>query len=197
MDRKGSAFAGLSVAIVTPFRDGQIDFEDASVPSGFPSRGGDDLHLSRRHHGGISHAFARRARAGDLRSGPACRGADQGHGRHRIQQHGGSDPLDDLGGSRGGGCGAAGRTVLQQADSARFLRALFADFRSGRDPAVHLQHPWPDREEHRTGNDLPPWRTGECHDGQGGYRLAGSGLADPGRQPADAAQRRRQPDPCR
>jgi 4-hydroxy-tetrahydrodipicolinate synthase len=26
MDRKGSAFAGLSVAIVTPFRDGQIDF---------------------------------------------------------------------------------------------------------------------------------------------------------------------------
>jgi 4-hydroxy-tetrahydrodipicolinate synthase len=27
MDRKGSAFAGLSVAIVTPFRDGQIDFE--------------------------------------------------------------------------------------------------------------------------------------------------------------------------
>jgi 4-hydroxy-tetrahydrodipicolinate synthase len=27
MDRKGSAFAGLSVAIVTPFQDGQIDFE--------------------------------------------------------------------------------------------------------------------------------------------------------------------------
>ncbi len=26
MDRKGSAFAGLSVAIVTPFRDGQVDF---------------------------------------------------------------------------------------------------------------------------------------------------------------------------
>jgi 4-hydroxy-tetrahydrodipicolinate synthase len=27
MDRKGSAFAGLSVAIVTPFRDGQVDYE--------------------------------------------------------------------------------------------------------------------------------------------------------------------------
>ena len=88
MSRKGSTFAGLSVAMITPFRDGQVDYPllreqvEFQIAAGttLPVPGGNRRANRRR----LSHPEHERR---DRRGGAGCRGTDQGHGGHRLQQH--------------------------------------------------------------------------------------------------------------
>ena len=84
MSRKGSGFAGLSVAIVTPFRDGKVDFDKlqeqvqfqidagttALVPTGTT---GESPTLSHEEHEQVITAVVE-----------AGGGKNQGDGRHRL-----------------------------------------------------------------------------------------------------------------
>ncbi len=51
MTRKGSAFAGVSVALVTPFRDGELDVDTLRAQVEFQIAGRDHLSVPGGHDG--------------------------------------------------------------------------------------------------------------------------------------------------
>ena len=59
---------------------------------------------------------------------------------------------------------------------------------------LRLQHPRPNRQEYRAGNDRPDGRAAEYRDGQGSDRLDGPGVADHRPHQSHGLQRRRQHD---
>ena len=87
--RKGSAFAGLSVAIVTPFKDGQVDSPTLRTQVEFQIAAGTHVRLPRGHDGRMPDAVARRARAGDLR------GRAGGRGRIKVMAGTGSNSTSE------------------------------------------------------------------------------------------------------
>ena len=178
MPTRSEDFAGLSVAMITPFRDGQVDIEALQRQVEFQIAGRHDLRLPGGHDRRMPHALAPRARAGDRGRGRGGRRPDQGHGRHRLEQHRRGPAADPLGRQGRGRRRAGRRPLLQQADAGRLLSALQGPGRGGRHSDLRLQHPRPDRQEHRAGDDRPHGRVAEHHDGQGGHRLDGPGLAD-------------------
>ena len=124
MKTKGEAFAGLSVALVTPFAGGKIDYDIFRDQIEFQIAAGTDClcpvgttgecpTLSHEEHERII-GFRGRHR----------RGPDQGHARHRLEQHGRGPPADEVRRKGRRRRGPAGRPVLQQADADRLLRAL-------------------------------------------------------------------------
>ena len=124
MPTRSEDFAGLTVAMITPFRDGQIDVEALAAPGGVPGRGRHDVRLSGGHHRRVPHALAPGTRAGDFGRGRGGRRTDQGDGRHRQQQHRGGPAADALGRQGRGRRRAGRRPLLQQAHAGRLLSAL-------------------------------------------------------------------------
>ena len=102
MPTRSEAFAGLSVALITPFRDGAGRPRGPAAAGRVSDRSRHDLPLPGGHHRRIAHAVARRTRAGDRRRGRGGRRADQGHGRHRLQQHRRGPAADEAGPPRRG-----------------------------------------------------------------------------------------------
>ena len=68
MSTKGEEFAGMSVAIVTPFRGGEVDYGLFAEQIEFQVAAGTCWSLSGRHNRRVAHAKPRRARTGH----PVC-----------------------------------------------------------------------------------------------------------------------------
>ena len=197
-DAQGEAFAGLSVAITTPFRDGEVDYAALCASrSIFRSQAGTQVPVPGRHDGRISDATH------EEHERVIAAVVEIAAGRIKVMPGTGSNSTAEAlrltkscrQGRRRRGAGR--RPLLQQADAGRLLSALQGPGRSGRHSDLRLQHSRPHRQEHRARNDRPHGRAAEHHDGQGGDRFDGPGLADPGPDESDRAQRRRQPDACR
>ena len=58
MPTRSEDFAGLTVAMITPFRDGQVDIEALQRNVEFQIACRHDLPLPRGHDGRVPHAFA-------------------------------------------------------------------------------------------------------------------------------------------
>ena len=132
MSTKGEAFAGLSVALVTPFKNGEVDYDAFREQIEFQIAAGTKCICPVGTTGEsptLSHPEHERVIAFVCET--AAR-AHQGDAGHRLQQHGRGAAADE--GGRGGGRrrGAAGGAVLQQADAGRLLSALQGDRRSSR-----------------------------------------------------------------
>ncbi len=150
MPTRAESFAGLSVALVTPFRDGQVDYAAFQAAGRIPDRRRHDLPLPGRHDGRIADALARRARARDRRSGRR-----RPRGRIKVMPGTGSNStsealrLTQVGRQERRRCRAGRRALLQQAHAGGLLPALQGPGRSGRHSDLRLQHPRPHRQEHR------------------------------------------------
>ena len=194
MPTRSEDFAGLSVAMITPFRDGQVDIEALQRQVEFQIEAGTtcvcpvgttgECPRSRipEHERVISAVVE--AAAGRIK-------VMAGTGSNSTDEALRADPLGRQGRGRRR---ADRRPLLQQAHPGGLLSALQGPGPGGRHPHLRLQHPRPDRQEHRAGNHHPHGRAAQHHHGQGGDRLAGSGLADHRRHRPDRPQRRRQPD---
>ncbi len=195
---KGEAFAGLSVAITTPFRDSAVDYPALRAQIEFQIEAGTNCFCPVGTTGECPTLEPRRARAGDRRDW-----SNIAAGRIKVMPGTGSNStaealrLTTFADKARRRCGPGRRSLLQQADAGRLLSALQGPGRSGRHSDLRLQHPRPHRQEHRAGNDCPHGRAAEHHDGQGSDRLDGPGLADHRPVESHGAQRRRQPDACR
>ena len=128
--------------MITPFRDGQVDFDALQAQVEFQIAGRHDLRLPGGHDRRIAHALARGARAGDLGRGRGGRRADQGHARHRLQQHGRGPAADALG-RQGRGRRGAGRR-LPTTTSRR------------RKASISTSRPWPRRSRFRSASTTSP-----------------------------------------
>ena len=154
---RGEAFAGLSVAITTPFKDGEVDYERFAQQIEFQMQAGTKCLCPVGTTGEsptLSHEEHERVIAVVGRNG---RRPHQGHARHRLEQHGGSPAADEMGGRRRGRCRVGGRAVLQQAHARRLLPTLQGAGRSGRHSDLRLQHSRPHRQEHRARKRSSAW----------------------------------------
>ena len=175
---RGEQFAGVTVAIVTPFTQRRNRLGRTRQTRGLARRAGDRLPRPVRHHRRVAHARPRRARAGRrvrLRAGPR---PHQGHGRHRVELHARSDPHDEGRQAGRGRRHPAGRAVLQQADPGGVLPPLRGR-RRGRGPAHRLYN-----IPGRTGSNILPEtiarmaeKCPHARGRQGGDRLARPGVA--------------------
>ena len=155
---KGEQFAGVTVALVTPFRNGEVDFDglrrlvdwhveqgtDCLAPVGTT---GESPTLDHEEHERVIAAVVEQAAR-----------PHQGHARHRLQQHPRGHPPDEVRQAGRGRRRPHGRPVLQQADAGRLLPPLRRR-RRGRGPAHRaLQHPRPHRLQHPARDDRPAGR---------------------------------------
>ena len=119
----------------------------------------------------------------------------QGHGRHRLEQHGRSDPHDQGREGRRRQRHAAGRPLLQQADAGGLLPPLRRHRRSGRPAAscFTTSPAAPARTSCRKRS--PAWpRMSDDRRREGSDRLARPGQPDRRAVRPHDPQRRRQPD---
>ena len=87
MTTKGEAFAGLSVAITTPFRERRVDYDALRAQVEFQIAAGTTCLCPVGTTGEcptLSHDEHERVIAAVVEIG---RRPDQGHGRHRLEQH--------------------------------------------------------------------------------------------------------------
>ena len=179
MPTKGEAFAGLSVAIVTPFRNDEVDYPALKAQIEFQIAAGTTCICPVGTTGEsptLSHEEHERVVAASVEY---ANKRHQSDARHRLQQHARSPAADQIRGQARGRCRAGRGPVLQQAHAGRFLSALQSHLaESGRSADLRLQHPRPHGQEHRAGNYCPHGRTEEHHDGERSDRLAGSGVAN-------------------
>ena len=159
MKTKGEQFAGVTVALVTPFRGGEVDYDGSAQAGRLARRAGHRLPGARRHHRRVADARPRRARAAS--SPPSSSGAAAASRSwpapaptaraRRIR-------LTKFAKKAGADGALHGRPVLQQADAGRLLPPLRRR-RRGRGPADRpVQHPRPHRLEHPAGDDRPAGR---------------------------------------
>ena len=124
MKTRGELFAGVTVAIVTPFKNGEVDWDDLGKLVDWHVEQGTDALAPCGTTGEsptLDHDENEKRRRVRLRAGAR---ADQGHGRHRVEQHGRSDPHDEGREEGRRDRHAASRPVLQQADAGRLLPPL-------------------------------------------------------------------------
>ncbi len=152
MSARTPRFSGSMVALVTPFRDGAVDWQAFGAIDRAPDRRRLDraraLRLDRR--GG--DADARRAHRGRALRGRACARTRAGDRRHRLQLHRRSDPAHD----RGEACRRRPRRCSSRPTTTgprrKASRPLPGDRRRRRAAAHPLQHPRPHGLAHRGGD---------------------------------------------
>ena len=181
MTTKGEAFAGLSVAITTPFRDVDVDYDTLRTQVEFQIAAGttclcpvgttgESPTLSHEEHERVIAAVVQSA-AGRIKVMPGT-GSNSTAEALRLTKWAAKEGAD---------AALMVAPLLQQADAGRLLPALQGGGRAVGIPICVYNIPGPDRQEHRAGNDRPDGRAAEHHDGQGSDRLARPGFADPGR----------------
>ena len=158
MMTKGEQFAGLTVAFVTPFRNGAVDeaalrkLVDFHIEQGTNcvspvGTTGESPTLSHDEHEQVISTVCDHA-AGRIKvmAGTGSNSTAEAIRLTRVRQKGRR------------GCGADGRSVLQQADARGILLALQGGRRSGRHSACALQYSRPDGKNIEAGHDRPPRR---------------------------------------
>ena len=145
MSTKGEAFAGLSVAITTPFKDGELDLPALRTQVEFQIAAGtqclcpvgttgESPTLSHEEHERVIAAVVEIA-AGRIKVMP---GTGSNSTREALR-------LTTLGRQARGRRRAGRRPVLQQADARGLLSAFQGAGRGGRHSDLHLQHSRPHR----------------------------------------------------
>ena len=129
MASKGRMFAGCTVALVTPFRDGEVDYQALRDSVDWQIEQGTPVLSPVGTTGESPDALARRARAGDRHRRRAGRGPGQGDGRHRLERDLRGDPPDQVRRQGRGRRRPARLALLQPADPGRALRPLRQDRR--------------------------------------------------------------------
>ena len=196
MATKGEQFAGLTVALITPFRDGAIDERPAQTRR-LARRAGH--RLPRAPSAPPANRRRSTTRSTSASSPPSC---EQARGRIKVMAGTGSNSTREAirltkFAKKAGADGALhGRPLLQQADAGRLLPALRGRRRGGAtcrscsttSPAA------PARTSCRRRS--PAWpKLPDDRRRQGSDRLARPGLADRRRcATSRSCQRRRQPD---
>ena len=138
MPTRAESYAGLSVALVTPFHDGQVDVEtlkrqvefqiEAGVNCICPvGTTGESPTLSHAEHERVI-AVVVEAAAGRIKVMPGT----------GFEQHQRSTASYAMGGQNRRRCSPGRCTVLQQTDSGGFLSALQDACRGGRDSDLRL-----------------------------------------------------------
>ncbi len=193
MKTKGEAFAGMSVAMVTPFKNGEVDYDtfreqiefqiaagtNCLVPVGTT---GESPTLSHEEQDRVI-AFVIETVAGRVKVMPGT-GSNSTAEALRLTKF-----AEKVGADAALQVAPYYNKPTQQGFYEHF-KCLAEEMRPA---AVHLQHPRPHGKEHRAGDDHPAGRAGKYHAGEGGDRLARPGLADHHVHQPDGAQRRRQP----
>ncbi len=183
MTTRGEAFSGLSVAIVTPFKNGAVDYDRLAEQVEFQVKAGTHV-LCPVGTTGESPTLSH-----DEHEQVIAKVIEYAKGRIKIMPGTGSNSTSEAlaadevrpEGRRRRGFGR--RPLLQQAGSRRLLSALQGAGRIGRPADLPLQHPRPHREERRARDDHSPRRTEEHSDGEGSDRQPRSGVADRLRPP--------------
>ena len=149
MPTKGRLFAGCTVALVTPFRDGEVDEAalrrsvEWHIAQGTPV-------LSPVGTTGESPTLdARRTRAGDRDRRRDGRRPRQGDGRNGLELHGRGDPLDAIRRSGRSRRLAPGGALLQSPQSRGLVPSFCRDRRVHRFTAGPLQRAGSHRSQHR------------------------------------------------
>src|SRR6187455_401226 len=187
---RGEQFAGLTVALVTPFKNGEIDYPelqklvdwhieqgtDCLAPVGTT---GESPTLDHDEHEHVIAAVCEYAR-GRIKVMP---GTGSNSTREAIRLTKFAKKV-----------GADGRSLLQQADAGGLLSPLRRGGGGGGAADRAVQHSRPHRLEHPAGDDRAHGRVSVDRRHQGGDRPDGSGLADRGPLQSDHSVRRRQPD---
>ena len=195
MPSKGRMFAGCTVALVTPFRDGEVDYEALQALGGLADRAGDAGRSARSGR----RASRRRSRTTST-SGSSPPWSSAPPGRAKVLAGTGSNATAEavrLTQVRRQGRGRrrpAGLPLLQPADPGRALRPLRPDRRERRPSPGPLQRPGPDRAERRARDGRAAGQARADRRGQGGERLARPGQRHPRADRPDGPLGRRQPD---
>ena len=152
-------FTGSMPALVTPFKDGAVDFDalkklvDWHVDQG--SNGLVPVGTTGESPTLTPRRTPRRGRGG----GEGRRRPSAGDRRRGVQQHRRGDRADPARRTRGRAGGAGRHALLQQADPARPDRAFHRAARCLQAADHHLQHPGPFGDRHDARND---GRTGQA-----------------------------------
>ncbi len=145
MPTRSESFAGLSVALVTPLRQGKVDFDALQKQVEFQVQAGTTCVCPVGTTGEIAHLVARGARTGDFGRGRGGGGADQGYARHGVEQHGRRWPTL--------GCQLppmrCWSSVPTTTSRWRGLHQHFKALAEVVDSDPHLQHPQAHGQEHR------------------------------------------------
>ena len=158
MPRKGEAFAGLSVAIVTPFNDGKVDYPALKQAGRISNRAGTDCICPVGTTGEsptLSHEEHERVIAAVVR---VRQRADQGHARHRQQQHGGSARLTKFAKRAGADAALVVAPYYNKPTQEGFYQHFKALAEAVDLPICVYNIPGRTGKEHRAGNDRPHGR---------------------------------------
>ncbi len=153
MPRKGSQFAGLSVALVTPFRDGQVDYEALKQQVEFQIDAGTDCLCPVGTTGEsptLSHEEHERVISEVVEV--SC-GAREGDARHRLQQHGGSTAAHRWAAKEGADAALMVAPYYNKPTQEGFYQHYKAVAEEVDIADLRLQHPGPNRQEYRTRDD--------------------------------------------
>ena len=178
MPTRAEAFAGLSVAIITPFRDGEVDYEALQAQVEFQIAAGTTCVCPVGHHRRIAHALARRARAGDRRRGRGRRRRIKVMAGTGSQQHARGPAADAFAAKRGADAALVVAPYYNKPTQEGFYQHFKALAEAVDIPICVYNIPG------RTGKNIEPetiaatGRVAEHHDGQGSDRLDRSGVAD-------------------
>ena len=176
MTRKGSSFAGLSVAIVTPFRDGkldksalreQIEFQldagtDCLVPVGTT---GESPTLTHPEHEEVISEVIQLT-----------------EGRAKVMAGTGSNSTAEAISLTQWAANEGADATLQVAPyyNKPTQEGLYQHYKAvseaSRHPDLCLQYSWPDRSQYRAGDDCPNGRARQHYNGQGSDRINGPGI---------------------
>ena len=180
MSTRAESFAGLSVAMTTPFRNGEVDYNalreqvEFQVTAGTTclcpvGTTGESPTLGFEEHEQVIAAVVEAA-ASRVKVMPGT-GANSTAEALRLTRYAAKAGAD---------AALVVAPYYNKPTQEGFYRATTRRVAEAvNDPHLRLQHPGPHGEEHRTGNDHPDGRTAQHHDGQGSHRLDGSGVADP------------------
>ena len=178
MKTKGEAFAGLSVAIVTPFKGDDVDYDTFRAQIEFQIAAGTNCLCPVGTTGEsptLSHeeqdrviAFVVETVAGRVKVMPGT-GSNSTAEALRLTKF-----AEKVGADAALQVAPYYNKPTQQGFYEHFQTAR----RGNRPAAMHLQYSRPNRQKHRAGNNHPPRRVGKHRAGEGSHRVARSGIAN-------------------
>ena len=176
MSTKGEAFAGVSVAITTPFKDGALDLAALKTQVEFQIAAGTDClcpvgttgespTLSHEEHERVIAAVVEMA-AGRIKVMPGT-GSNSTREALRLTTWAAKQ-------------GADAALVVAPYYNKPTQEGIFQHYKALAEAVehsdLHLQHPGPHGPQHRAGNNRPAGRVAEHRAGEGSNRVARSGI---------------------